>query len=189
MTCEKRRSFDAGRTRGLRVAPRKDAIAKSNSTVEPGINVLGRRAPDDDGAAHLARQRLEIHQPHRDGPRCAVYTEERDGQRWVCVADNGAGFDMAQADRLFKPFTRLHRQDEFIGLRPGTCDGASHRETAWRRYRSRGRGRAGHYDTVLAASLRRTETVLAPVRYAATIRFVRPSAHLAGEIVAARAKS
>ena len=52
---------------------------------------------------------------HTDKPVVRCYTEERDGQRWVCVADNGAGFDMAHADRLFKPFTRLHRQDEFMG--------------------------------------------------------------------------
>jgi PAS domain S-box-containing protein len=43
------------------------------------------------------------------------YSEQRDGQRWFCVKDNGAGFDMAHSARLFKPFTRLHRQDEFPG--------------------------------------------------------------------------
>jgi signal transduction histidine kinase len=52
---------------------------------------------------------------HTEKPVVRCYTEERDGQRWICVKDNGAGFDMAHADRLFKPFTRLHRQDEFMG--------------------------------------------------------------------------
>jgi PAS domain S-box-containing protein len=43
------------------------------------------------------------------------HAESREGRTWYCLTDNGVGFDMAHAARLFKPFTRLHRQDEFPG--------------------------------------------------------------------------
>jgi hypothetical protein len=49
-------------------------------------------------------------------PLIRFYAEERDGVSWYCVADNGAGFDMGHSQRLFKPFQRLHRQDEFPGI-------------------------------------------------------------------------
>jgi signal transduction histidine kinase len=50
-----------------------------------------------------------------DKPLVRFYSEERNGQVWLCVSDNGAGFDMKHAERLFQPFTRLHRNDEFPG--------------------------------------------------------------------------
>ncbi|WP_136514548.1 sensor histidine kinase [Geomonas edaphica] len=48
--------------------------------------------------------------------RITVRSEKRDDRSFICVEDNGAGFDMRHASRLFKPFQRLHRQDEFPGL-------------------------------------------------------------------------
>ncbi|ANQ85630.1 putative two-component system sensor protein [Azoarcus olearius] len=38
------------------------------------------------------------------------------GFRRIYISDNGVGFDMAHAQRLFNPFQRLHREDEFQGL-------------------------------------------------------------------------
>lgn len=83
--------------------------------IEPGLSVRGDPSTIDSVLQNLLLNAWKYSAGNPQA-RIRVRAESREGREWICVDDNGAGFDMRYADKLFKPFQRLHRQDEFPGL-------------------------------------------------------------------------
>lgn len=83
--------------------------------VQPGLSAMG-----DPGLLRIALENLLSnawkYSSKRDIAHIEVGREEipEKGQVFY-VRDDGAGFDMEQAQRLFKPFQRLHSMSEFPG--------------------------------------------------------------------------
>lgn len=82
--------------------------------IEPNVSAVG-----DKELLRVALQNLlgnafkfTSQQPHA---RVQFGHTEHAGQAAIFVRDNGVGFDMNYADKLFRPFERLHSESEFSG--------------------------------------------------------------------------
>jgi signal transduction histidine kinase len=107
---------------------RSEPLRRVEWLIEPGLTVEG----DARMIEVVMRNLLDNAWKYTGGqakPIIRVYAVLQWKYRFFCVADNGAGFDMAHADKLFQPFQRLHRQDEFhgIGIGLATAERIVHR--------------------------------------------------------------
>jgi signal transduction histidine kinase len=88
----------------LRLRTLPDAFADPPLLKQVFVNLLSNAVK----FSSLVAQPIVTVEGHKEGGECSY-----------CVSDNGAGFDMAHADRLFKRFNRLHSNAEFSGTGVG----------------------------------------------------------------------
>ena len=69
--------------------------------------------------ANLLSNAIKYSAPRGDRARIVVAAERKGDRVHYAVRDNGVGFDMRYADKLFGVFQRLHAQEEFEGTGVG----------------------------------------------------------------------
>jgi len=91
---------------------------KVDIVVGPLPPVVGDEAMLRQVWANLISNAIKFSAP-RATPRIDIGGEARETERIYHVTDNGVGFDMTYAEKLFGVFNRLHRADEFPGVGVG----------------------------------------------------------------------
>lgn len=86
--------------------------------VKPGLRVVGDAAMLELAIKHLIDNAWKFTRDTADAT-IRIQAGEAGSSPGICIIDNGAGFDMEHVVRLFQPFQRLHRQDEFPGVGVG----------------------------------------------------------------------
>ena len=86
--------------------------------IEPGLMVRGDASLLQGALTNLLDNAWKF-TSKRDHARIEVGQTRKDGAQVLFVRDNGAGFDMAHASKLFAPFQRMHRAAEFPGTGVG----------------------------------------------------------------------
>jgi PAS domain S-box-containing protein len=102
-----------------------EALQELVGAPDPRITVGPLPAVEGDPAllrqvwVNLLSNALKYSAPRGDAARIAVSGEREGDLMRYRVADNGVGFDMRYADKLFGVFRRLHSQEEFEGTGVG----------------------------------------------------------------------
>ncbi|HSN25752.1 MAG TPA: ATP-binding protein [Kofleriaceae bacterium] len=93
---------------------RRDVTRKLSADIKPDLVI--------DADARLMRIALENlignawkFTANVERPKVTIGVQQIGGERVFFVRDNGAGFDMEHADRLFTPFQRLHASRDYAG--------------------------------------------------------------------------
>ena len=112
----RREPVDLGRL----AAELNEEIARAWPGKQPAISLPGRcLAEGDPQLLRLMLQNLLENAWKYSGrnpaPEIEFGCETLDGRQVCYVRDNGVGFDMAHAGRLFTPFQRLHKPEDFQG--------------------------------------------------------------------------
>lgn len=71
---------------------------------------------------NLLSNAVKYTRPKGDATRIEVQASEDERETIIAVRDNGVGFDMQYADKLFGVFQRLHRMEEFEGTGIGLAN-------------------------------------------------------------------
>lgn len=112
----------------------KDAARTVEVNIQPGM-----RAHADNGLVKVVLDNLIGNAwkftSKNPAAHIAVYAESSNGLSVFCVRDDGAGFDMRYAHKLFGAFQRLHAESEFTGTGIGLATvarvAALHGGRAW----------------------------------------------------------
>lgn len=87
-------------------------------SIQPGMTVEG-----DPNLLHLALENLLDNAwkftSRQTNAQIKFGVQQQDGEQVFYIGDNGAGFDMRYANRLFEAFQRLHNQEEYDGTGVG----------------------------------------------------------------------
>ncbi len=93
----------------------KDPDRSVGATIAPAVTVEGDRKLMAVVLSNLLENAWKYTR-RADAAAIAFGVESRAGRPVYFVRDNGAGFDMAFVDRLFIPFHRLHKAEDFEGI-------------------------------------------------------------------------